>query len=152
MDKTAKMLLGGGIILAIVLAFVSIYLAGIVFVIIITLVISQMIMQDSSFQPDITAKLREDAKAIVLTNTGNAVAGNIHVAIVPMDLEYDVPLLAVEASYEYPLKAMAGEIKVVLTYENDRKNRFTGSFMLSSMNPGYDPLKPVFPLFGWKKN
>lgn len=152
MDRNAKILLAGGIVIALILAVVSVYLAGIVFILVIVFVMSQMIMQDTTFQPDISAKLREDAKAVVLTNSGNAVALHIHAALVPLDIEYDVPALAVDASHEYPLGVMAGEIKVVVSYENEKTNRFSGVFMLSSMAPEYDPLKPAFPLFGWKKN
>ena len=152
MDKKTMMLLAGGIAITIALVFIDIYLAGIAFIILIALVMSQMIMADTILQPEIAVRLKEDAKAIVLTNTGNSVAMNIHVALVPLDVEYDVKSLPVETSHEYQLPKMAEEVKVVVTYENEKQNSFTGTFRVSSLGPEYDPLKPMIPVFGWKKN
>ncbi len=64
---------------------------------------SFMIMQDTTGIPEIVAKLSEDAKGIVLTNTGNARAEKIHVALVPSNIEFDIPSLDVDSTYEYSL-------------------------------------------------
>ena len=152
MDKNTGMLIAASIFITLILVFIDIYLAGIAFIILAILVMSRMIMQDTVIQPEIAVRLKDDAKAVIITNTGTSLAKNIHVALVPLDHEYDVASLAVDASDEHALPAMAGELKVVVTYENERKNSFSGSFRISSLGPEYDPLKPMIPVFGWKKN
>jgi len=150
MDKKSQMVLVLGLILTIILLMISIYLAGIVFILVITLFISLQIMQDSECRPDLVAGLSEDAKSIIIRNSGNATAVNIHVALVPMDSEYDVPSLAVDESHSYKLDKMIQEVKVVITFENEEKGGFTETFSLSPLGNEYDPLKPMIPLFKWK--
>ncbi len=150
MDKKSQIVLVLGLAITIILLFISIYLAGIVFVLVITLFISLQIMQDSECRPDLTASLSDDAKSIIIKNSGNAPAVNIHVALVPMDSEYNVPSLAVDESHTHTLDKMIQEVKVVITFENEEKGGFTETFALSPLGNEYDPLKPMIPLFKWK--
>jgi hypothetical protein len=110
---------------------------------------SLMIMQDTTFLPQVDAKLREDAKAIVLTNTGNSPALTIHVALVPLDIEYDIASLAVDESHEYPFLSMVTEVKAVITFSNEKGRSYSESHKLSASEE-FEPLKPMFPVFGWK--
>jgi hypothetical protein len=150
MDNRTKFLLIGGILLAIILIFVSIYLAGVVFILTGVLVMSLMIMQDSSFHPDIVATMREDAKAVIIRNSGNSAAVQIHVALVPVNKEFDLPSLAAEETFECPLDAMTEDVKAVITYANEQHQPFTSTYTLSAMGGGFEPLKPMIPLFKWK--
>ncbi|HSQ94147.1 MAG TPA: hypothetical protein VLL74_07630 [Methanoregula sp.] len=150
MDTKITGVLIAGVLVAICLFFlVDIYLAGIVLILTVVLVMSLMIMQDSTFLPQINVRLREDAKAIVLTNAGNSPAVKIHVALVPLDIEYDVPSLAADASHEYPLASMLAEVKAVITFENEKGQPFSLTHHLSA-SAEFDPLKPMIPVFGWK--
>jgi hypothetical protein len=150
MDKKTITVLAVGILVIVLLFFISIYLAGIAFIVLIAIVMSLMIMQDTTFLPQVSVRLREDAKAIVLKNTGNSPAKKIHVALVPINIEYDVDTLAVDASHEYPFASMIAEIKAVITYENEKGTPFSLSKKLSASGEEYDPLKPMIPVFGWK--
>jgi|WetSurMetagenome_2_1015567.scaffolds.fasta_scaffold08509_3 hypothetical protein len=150
MDNRVKFLLIGGILLTILLFFISIYLAGMIFIVTVIIVMSLLIMQDSSFHPDIVATMREDAKAIVVRNSGNATAVQIHVALVPVNKEFDLPLLAADETMEYPLDTMAEEMKAVISFENEHHQSFSRSYTLSAMGGEFDPLKPMIPLFKWK--
>lgn len=150
MDKKTTAVIATGILITVLLFFVSIYLAGIAFILLVVIVMSLMIMQDTTFLPQVTVRLREDAKALVLTNAGNAAAVKIHVALVPMNIEYDVDLLAADASHEYPLKSMIVEVKAVISYENEKGIPFSLTKKLSASGEEYDPLKPMIPIFGWK--
>jgi hypothetical protein len=149
MDKRTTAVLAAGILVTILLFFVSIYLAGIAFIVILVLVMSFLIMQDTTFMPLLEARFRNDAKAVVITNAGNSPAVRIHVALVPMNIEYDLPSLAADESHEFVLASMAGEVKVVIGYENEKGQKFTHSGKLSSTDD-FEPLKPVIPMFGWK--
>lgn len=151
MEKNTKILLVLGVLITIVLLFIDIYLAGIACVILITILMSLRIMQDTSGIPEIVAKLREDAKAIILTNTGNARAEKIHVTLVPVNAEFDIPLLEAESTFEFPLNAMFEEIKIVITYKNENGRLFSGSQKLSVFGEEPDLLKPMIPIFKWKK-
>ena len=150
MDKTTTAVLAAGIILTVILFFVSIYLAEIVFILLVVIVMSLMIMQDSTFLPRVDVRLREDAKAIVLTNAGNSPALKIHVALVPMDIEYDVESLAVDESHEYLLASMIDKVKAVITFTNEKGQTFSSSSILSASGEEFEPLKPMIPIFGWK--
>jgi len=150
MDKRTTAVLAAGILVTLLLYFVNIYLAGMVLILVVVIVMSLMIMQDSTFLPQIDVRLRDDAKAVVLTNTGNSPALNIHIALVPMNIEYDVASLAVDESHEYPFSTMLATVKVVVTYENEKGQPFSHSRNLSATGEDWEPLKPMVPVFGWK--
>ena len=150
MDKRSQIVLVLGIAITILLLLFNIYLAGIVFILVITLLMLLQIMQDRVSLPDVEASLTEDAKSIILKNSGNSPALHIHVALVPMDTEYDVPSLAVDESHTHPLDAMIEEVKVVVTFENEEKGTFSQTYALSALGNQYDPFKPMIPLFKWK--
>jgi hypothetical protein len=151
MERTGTvLLLFVGAIITVICFFINMYLGGIVLVILITLVMSFWIMQDSRSLPYLVPQLREDAKAVVITNTGNTRAIRVHVALVPVNKEFDLPSLDVDASSVFPLDAMAREVKTVISYENEDGEAFSRSVLLSALESEFDPLKPVFPLFRWK--
>jgi len=151
MEKNTKILLALGVFITIFLLFIDIYLAGIVCVIFITILMSLRIMQDTAGIPEIVATLRDDAKVIILTNTGNARAERIHVAVVPMNIEFDIPSLEAELTYEYPLNAMVEDIKIAVTYQNENGRLFSDSQKLSVFGEEPDLFKPIIPIFKWKK-
>ncbi|MFY9800440.1 MAG: hypothetical protein WAK10_04250, partial [Methanoregula sp.] len=145
-----KILLVLGALITIILLFIDIYLAGIVCIIFIILLMSMLIMQDSQGIPDIRSALKEDAKAILLTNKGNAKAVKIHAILVPADVEFDIPVLEVESTFEFPLTTMVEEIKIIITFQNENKRQFSRSVKLSALEEEPDLLKPMIPLFKWK--
>ena len=149
MDNKSKIVLVIGIIITLGLLLFSIYAAGIAFILVITLVMSLQIMQDSVSRPDIVANLAEDAKAVIIKNSGNSPARNIHVALVPLNTEYDVKFLAADESDTHALGSMIQDVKVVVTFENDEKMAFTRSYALS-VSGEYEPFKPMIPVFKWK--
>ncbi len=151
MEKNVTILVIVGLIITLILAFINIYLAGIAVIILATLLMSLMIMHDTTGHPDIAIHLSEDAKAVILTNKGNARAETIHGAVVPLNIEFDIPSLDEDVSYEYSLPSMVEEIKVAITYKNEKGNQFSKSSMLSSLEEEPDLLKPVIPVFKWKK-
>jgi hypothetical protein len=151
MDKKIQVILVLGILITIASAFLDIYLAGIVGVIFIAIIMSLMIMQDTTGIPDIVPKLTEDGKNIVLTNTGNARAEKIHVNLLPSGLEFDIATLDIDTAYEYLLEKPVEEIKIKITYSNENGRLFSSSKKLSVFEEEPDLLKPMFATFGWKK-
>ena len=151
MDKRIQIILVLGILITIASLFYDIYLAGIVGVIFIAIIMSLMIMQDTTGVPEVVAKLSEDAKSIVLINTGNARAEKIHVTLVPNNIEFDIASLDVDSAYEYSLGTMVQEIKIKITYCNENGRLFSSSKKLSVFEEETDPLKPLIPMFRWKK-
>jgi hypothetical protein len=151
MDRKIQILTGAGLIITFIAFLFSIYAAGIVFIILVVLVMSLLIMQDSTHLPDVVAELRADAKGIILYNTGNAPALDVHVALVPENIEFDLPSLAVEESHTHPVEKMIEEIKVVVTFKNEKGNAFSRIYRLSAIGEPFDPLKPMIPVFHYKK-
>src|SRR5512137_1491756 len=106
MDKKIQVILVLGIIITIAAAFFDMYIAGIAGVIFIAVIMSLMIMQDTSGIPDVVANLSDDAKSIILTNTGNARAEQIHATLIPGNVDFDIAFLDVDSTYEYSLGSM----------------------------------------------
>jgi hypothetical protein len=151
MDKKIQIILVLGILITIASAFLDMYLAGIVGVIFIAIIMSLMIMQDTTGIPEVVAKLSDDAKSIILTNTGNARAEKIHGTLVPSNVEFDIASLDVDSAYEYSLGSMVQEIKIRITYSNENGRLFSSSKKLSVFDEEPDLLRPLIPMFKWKK-
>lgn len=150
MDRTTTAVLAAGILVTLVLFFVSIYLAGVALILLVAIVMCLLIMQDTLCLPQVDARLRDDARAVVLTNTGNSPALRIHVALVPMNIEYDVDSLAADQSHEFTVPSMIDAVKAVVTFSNEKGQEYASSFALSSSADAYEPLKPMVPIFRWK--
>jgi hypothetical protein len=117
----------------------------------IAIIMSLIIMQDTTGIPEVVAKLSDEAKSIILTNTGNARAEKIHVTLIPSNVEFDVPSLDVDSSYEHPLGTMVQEIKIKITWSNENKRLFSSSKKMSVFDEDPDLLRPMVPMFKWKK-
>jgi hypothetical protein len=149
MDRKFLILAGAGIILTIAASLISIYAGGVVLVLVAVIAMSLFIMQDTKNLPDVVVELKEDAKGIIIRNSGNADAVNIHVSLVPVNIEYTIQALAADQVNVYPLEAMLAEAKAVATFENVMGSAFSRTYDLSARG-SYDPLKPMIPLFRHK--
>ncbi|AGB02909.1 hypothetical protein [Methanoregula formicica] len=149
MDRKFLFLAGAGIILTIVASLISIYAGGVVLVLVAVIAMSLFIMQDTKNLPDVVVELKENAKGIIIRNSGNADAVNVHVSLVPVNIEYSIQALAADQVNEYPLETMLSEAKAVATFENVMGSTFSRTYDLSARG-SYDPLKPVIPLFRHK--
>ena len=151
MDKKLKIILVLGILLTLAALFFDMYLGGIIGIIFIAIMMSLVIMQDTTGIPEVVAKLNEEGKGINLTNNGNARAEKIHVLVIPNNIEFDVASLDVDATYEHPLGAMVQEVKIKMTYSNEKGRLFSSSKKLSVLEEEPDLLRPMIPMFKWKK-
>jgi hypothetical protein len=151
MDKRYTIILAAGLVACSILFFIDPYLGGIAAILLVVLAMSFFIMQDSRFLPEISVFLRDDAKGIIVANRGNDSAKKIHVAIVPFNLEFDIPSLTVDEKYEYALTEMISEAKASVNYQNSQGFEYSQTFRLSALGKSDDDLlKPAFPLFKWK--
>lgn len=102
--------------------------------------------------PELTAKLSPNAKSIIIRNSGNTSAVQIHVAVVPLDIEYDVAELSAEAEHTHSVDHMISEGKVYITWKDDAGHAFSHESAISALGKGEDDLlKPMFPMFDIKK-
>jgi hypothetical protein len=151
MERRYTIILAAGLVMCAILFFIDIYLGGIAAIILIVLGMSLIIMQDATLRPEIGVVLRDDAKGIIVINMGTDVAKKIHVTIVPHNLEFDIPDLAVDARYEYPFSGMISEAKTAVTYQNSQGQVYSQTIGVSALGKSDDDLlKPVFPIFKWK--
>lgn len=149
MDRKLQILLGAGIVLTIIAFIFNIYAGGVVAILVAVIVLSLFIMKDAENFPDVVVELKEDAKTVIIRNSGNSDAVKVHIALVPVNREYDIQVLAPDQINEYPLESMLSEAKAVVTFENVMGNLFSRTYELSSRGT-YDPLKPMIPLFRYK--
>ena len=149
MDRKLQILLAAGILLTIIASIINIYAGGVVFILFAAIAMSFFIMQDTKNLPDVVVELKGDAKGIIIRNAGNSDAVKVHVALVPINIEYDIQVLAPDQVNEYPLDTMLPDAKAVATFENVMGETYSRSYELSSRGT-YDPLKPMIPLFRHK--
>jgi hypothetical protein len=153
MERNYKILLGAALIVCVILLIVNIYIGSMAFIIFIVLLMSVWIMEDSRMHPNITASLNDEAKSVELKNNGNASAYAIHVAIIPHEIEFDIPQLKEDEKYLYAFGKMINEAKVLVSFENEDKASFSKTYLLSATGiSDEDLLKPAFPFFKWKKD
>ena len=93
MDRNQKIVLVAGGLITLALLFIDYFVALIALVCLLTLLMCLHIMRETADFPLVTADLSEDARRIILTNTGTAAANNIHLALVPLNIEFDHPSL-----------------------------------------------------------
>ena len=153
MERNYKILLGAALIVCVILLIFNIYIGGMAFIIFVVLLMSVWIMEDSRMHPNITASLNDDAKSVELKNNGNAPAYAIHIAIIPHEIEFEIPQLMEDEKYLYSFGKMITEAKVMVSFENEEKDRFSKAYFLSATGTSdEDLLKPAFPFFKWKKD
>jgi hypothetical protein len=151
MKRNHVLIIIAGLIISALLGLVSIYLTGISVIIVIALAMSFQIMQDSDRLTDLSVVLSENAKVITVINRGNMMIRNIRVSIIPFDVEFRVPELAVDGKSTYQLQRMINVGKAVVEFEDINGRQYSKSFDLSALHNDDDLLKPMMPLFGWKE-
>ena len=151
------MILGAGLLVLVIiflidyLVFLDFYFTGIMAIIFIVIGMALFIMEDSASLPEIGVVLKDDAKGIAVINRGNDTAYDVHVALIPLDIEFDIAALNADSGYDYPMEKMITEAKASITFRNAKGIRHSRTVNLSALGKSDDDLlKPMFPLFNWK--
>ncbi|MDN7012224.1 hypothetical protein FGW20_04045 [Methanoculleus sp. FWC-SCC3] len=148
MDKNQKIVLVMGGLIALGLFIIEPFFGLIALVFMIAILMSLRIMGDAGNYPLVTADLSENAREIIVTNTGTAEAQKIRVALVPLDIEFDIASLDPDEESGFSLSSMVSEAKAVVTYENAEGQRFQRSYPLTALRAGCDLTEPIIPIFG----
>ena len=90
MERSLVIVIVLGLVAAAALLLVSPYLSLIAVVITGIAVMALAIGRDTRDLPDIEISLAEDARSVTLRNRGNAPAHQVHVSVVPIDVEADL--------------------------------------------------------------
>jgi len=127
--------------------------AGIVAVILLTILLAMAISEDAakSAHPEISASLFEDAETVIVENLGTAPAKSTQVRIIPDDIRYEIGDLNPDSVHRYRLPAMVRNAKAAVSWERKDGSRTERIFRLSGYEDETDPLRPLFPLFNWKE-
>lgn len=133
--------------------FIDSSAAGIVTIIAATLILSLEISADAAkhLHPEIIASLQSDDQTILIENIGTGSAEKIKVRIIPDGTSYDAGDLLPDTSHQYMLPECMREGKAAVSWEKKDGTRTEKIFRLSGYADESDPLRPVFPLFGWKE-
>jgi hypothetical protein len=151
MEKNHTIIVGAGVLVCALLFYIDIYLGATGVVVLIAIAMSFFIMEDAGVLPDVAIRLHDDAKRIIVTNRGTAPAYRIHITLVPLNIEFDIPELSVDATSERQLQEMISEAKAVVTFEDSKGSHYTRTTAISALGKNDDDLlKPMFPLFKWK--
>ncbi|HQK55768.1 MAG TPA: hypothetical protein PLE70_04460 [Methanolinea sp.] len=131
--------------------FVDIYASLIGVVLVIALAMSFFIMQDSAMTPNISVRVKEGGRGIIVSNKGNAKAVSIHLTLMPQELKYHVPSLEEDTEKTLSSDMMIERTRVRAKYQNEQGKAYEKNMEISVFDkPEEDLLKPVFPLFKWK--
>lgn len=140
-----------GLVITALLAVINLFVAGMVLIVVLVLLMSFRIMGETEHLPDVVARLQEDAKGVKFINRGNDQARQIHITLVPLNMEFDLPVLEADATHAIALPSMVSELKVLITFKNVQGRPFSRNYSLSALGGNdEDLLKPTFPIFGWK--
>jgi hypothetical protein len=151
MKRNQLAIIVAGLIISALLAVISLYLTGIAVILVIVLAMSFQIFQDSERLTDLAVVLSENAKVITVVNRGNTTIRNVGVSLIPFNVEFLVPELAVDGKFTYELQQMINEARAVVEFEDKNGQKFHKSFELSALHSDDDLLKPMFPTFDWKE-
>jgi hypothetical protein len=152
MEKNQIILVVLGLVACGALYFlVDIYASLIGVVLVIALAMSFFIMQDSAMTPDVSVRMKEDGRGIVVRNRGNARAVSILLTLIPQEIKYHVPSLDEDAEKTLSSDQMIERTTVKARYQNEQGRAYEKRMEISVFDkPDEDLLKPVFPLFKWK--
>ena len=148
MEKNQKIILVAGALITLGLFIIEPFFALIALIFVLVLLMSFRIMEDAGNYPLVVAELSEDARGVIVINTGTATAQNVRVALVPLDIDFEVALLGPDEEAGFGLASMVSEAKAVVRYENAEGREFTRTYPLTALGAGHDPTEPMFPLFG----
>ncbi len=152
MEKNQILLVVLGLVACGALYFlVDIYASLIGVVLVIALAMSFFIMQDSAMTPDVSVRVKEDGRGIVVRNRGNARAVSILLTLMPQEIKYHIPSLDEDAEKTLSSDLVIERTRVKAKYQNEQGRAYEKNMEISVFDkPEEDLLKPVFPLFKWK--
>ncbi|MDD1728090.1 MAG: hypothetical protein LUQ50_03345 [Methanospirillum sp.] len=143
----------GILLTALAWLFIEPIAAGMVLIIVLTIILGMAISNDAArhMHPEIIAQLSEGADTVIVENIGTAPAKSVQVRIIPEDIRYDIGDLDTDSAHRHQLSTMVREAKAAVSWEKQDGTRTEKIFRLSGYADESDPLKPIFPLFGWKE-
>ncbi len=152
MNNRFLLLIIAGILVVLALVVVGgIFIGGIGLVLVATLAATlylNEIGRELGAVPDLDAVLSEDAKKIIIRNHGNGPAYSVHVAVVPLNREFDVETLEADGRYSWDSDEMIQEAKAAINWNDAEGRKYSSQSKLSALGKSEDDLlKPMFPLF-----
>ncbi len=150
MERSFLVVLAIGVAVAAGLALVSPFFSLIALIIVGVVLMVIWIGSDTRDLPDVQVDFSEDGHAVIVENKGNAPAQRVHVSLVPIGLEADVPSLAPDEAHPVPLAGQVAEAKAIITYQNGSGQTFRRTMVISVLHSSEDLFRPAFALFRWK--
>lgn len=133
--------------------FIDISAAGIILVIVLTILMGYAISADAARHrhPELFVSLSEDARTIRVENLGTAPATSVELTVIPGEVQHPLGDIQADEIRSIELPTMMEEGKAVISWIKKDGNRGRKIFRLSGYEEETDPLRPVFPLFGWSE-
>lgn len=99
-------------------------------------------------RPLLFAFLGEDGRSFVIRNVGNAAASEIHVSVVPSNLEYIIDYIDADDEEQTDCGQLIGKNRIIMEYADEAGKRYSKSVDLQFKEDcEYDPTKPMIPIF-----
>lgn len=99
-------------------------------------------------KPLIYAYLGDDGRSFILKNIGNVDALEIHISIVPSNLEYHIGRIDPDDEEKTDCGRLIGKNRIILDYsDKDGKKYKRTAELVFTEDCEYDPTKTMIPLF-----
>lgn len=151
MKKNHIIVIAACLAVSVLLFPVSVLLTAAGLIITGTLVMAVMVSESAEElveKPIIFAYLGEDGRSFVLKNIGNVDALDIHISVVPSNLEYLIERLGSDTEEITDCGQLIGKNRAIINYTDETGKRYSKSAELKFKEEcEYDPTKPMFPMF-----
>lgn len=151
MKKNHKFAIAICLVISVVLLPFSVILTATGLIITGTLAMAVMVSESAETlveKPILLAFLGEDGRSFILKNIGNVDALDIHISVVPSNLEYLIERLEADTGEKTDCGQLIGKNKVIIDYTDGTGKRYSKTTDLNFRQEcEYDPTKPMIPMF-----
>ncbi|MBN1431590.1 MAG: hypothetical protein JW931_02340 [Methanomicrobiaceae archaeon] len=151
MKKNHKVAIVACLALSLLLFPVSVLLTAVGLIITGTLAMSVLISESAETvvdKPILFAYLGEDGRSFILKNIGNVDALDIHISLVPSNLEFLNKRIEADTEDKTECGQLIGKNRIIVDYTDETGNRYSKTANLNFKDDcEYDPTKPMIPIF-----
>lgn len=151
MERIHKIAIIACLAISVILFPVSILLTATGLIITGTLAMAVLISESAGKavdRPLLFAFLGEDGRSFITRNIGNAPALEVHVSVVPSNLEYLIGRIDADNEEKTDCGQLIGKNRIIMEYADESGKRYSKSADLQFKEDcEYDPTKPMIPIF-----
>ena len=151
MKKNHKVAIAACLAISLILFPFSALLTAVGLIITGTLAMSVLISESAETvvnKPILFSYLGEDGRSFILKNIGNVDALDIHISLVPSNLEFLIERIEADTEENTDCGELIGKNRIIVDYTDETGTRYSKTANLNFRDDcEYDPTKPMIPIF-----